>query len=247
MHLECRPRRFLVSLALAVACAAAMTQASPALADTPAPTVCNGPAPSAFCYYEVGIVPFTLSSHFVHVGHILTGTAHWTLPGQGHGEFPTNAFVQLGTSGPGLKLLGCHGPTHANNNKSAYGGPNAFKLVTGSTTCRWRAMFATGWSTSLGASLAITGSNPYYSADYYQVTGKTALEGTIRIKNDRKDAQFDLGVVGAKVHVTGRRAASTTPPSTATATGTSCSTGAARSPSTRSSRRSTSVARGRTP
>jgi hypothetical protein len=75
MHFDVRPRRLLLAVTLGAACAGALTQASPALASSPAPTVCNGPPPSAFCYYEVGIVPFTLSSHFVHVGHILSGTA----------------------------------------------------------------------------------------------------------------------------------------------------------------------------
>lgn len=195
-----RPARAWV-LAFAVAVLTAFAVAEPASAVSgPAPGLCNVGAPEP-CYYHVGFVSFSLSSHFVHVGQVISGTATWELPGQGHGEFPDSAFVQLNDLGHGLKLLGCHGPKHASNAKAH--GENAFHVTKGHTTCRWRGQYATNWATDLGLTLAISGSQPYQAGDYYAVTGKTALEGTIRLKNDRKADTSTLGVPGAKVHITG--------------------------------------------
>ena len=52
--------------------------AAPASAATgPAPGACNAYAPAPNCFYPAvsGTDTFKLSSHFVHVGDIVTGTA----------------------------------------------------------------------------------------------------------------------------------------------------------------------------
>ena len=187
---------------LASAC---LTSSATAAALGPAPEVCNAYAPTVNCYYAAvsGTDTFHISSHFVHPGQIVTGTYSWEIGGQGGGEYPSVGSVAVDAYGQGLKLLGCHGKMHDSNSKAAWRTPKAFDITKGHTTCRWRARFGTGWSTDLGLVVYASGGT-YKAGDYYAVDAKkTAIEGTIRFRNDRQAPPTSLGVPGARVHITG--------------------------------------------
>lgn len=198
-------RRHPAPALLLAALLASFALAAPAGAVTgPAPGACNAYAPAPGCFYPAvsGTDTFTLSSHFVHAGQIITGTAKWEIGGQGRGSQPGFGAVTLDTYGRGLKLLGCKGPLKASNSAAAWNTPHAFDITKGHTTCRWRARSSTGWSTDLGLFVYASGRS-YKAGDYYAVTGDTMLEGTIRFRNDRGAAPTSLGVPGSRVHITG--------------------------------------------
>ena len=206
MGAELRFHRLVVLIGACVLVALGISTASASAAALgPAPTVCNAYAPVPNCYYAAvsGTDTFTISSHFVHPGQVITGTYKWEIGGQGNGEFASVGSVAVDAYGQGLKLLGCNGPMHASNGKAAWHTPHAFDVTKGHTTCRWRARFGTGWSVDLGLVVA-AGGGDYKAGDYYAVDSKqTALEGTIRFRNDRNSPPTTLGVPGAKVHISG--------------------------------------------
>lgn len=171
----------------------------------PAPVVCNAYAPVPNCYYAAvsGTDTFHISSHFIHPGQIVTGTYKWSIGGQGNGEFAAVGSVAVDDFGSGLKLIRCHGPLTASNAKAAWHTKHAFDITEGHTTCEWKARYGTGWSTDLGLSV-YAGGQTYKAGDYYTVDSKkTALEGTIRFRNDRGSPPTSLGVPGSRVHIQG--------------------------------------------
>jgi hypothetical protein len=171
----------------------------------PEPTLCNAYAPIPNCFYASvsGTDTFTISSHLLHIGEEVSGTYKWSIGGQGNGEFPAVGAVTVGDSGAGLKLIGCHGPHSASNAKAKWQTPKSGDVTEGHTTCHWRAVSATPWSTSLGLAVS-AGGGGYTAGDFYAVLSRGgAIEGTVREQNFTGVIKDETGVTGAKVRVTG--------------------------------------------
>ncbi len=197
-------RARLLAITLTTLAAMALPAAAAHAALGPAPITCNAYSPAPNCFYDSvsGTDTFKLSSHFVHVGQTITGTAKWEIGGQGKGEYPAVGSVAVDDYGQGLHLLHCHGKLHDSNGKAKWNTDKAFEVTKGTTTCTWRAVSATGWSTDPGLVVA-AGGETFKAGDFYAVEGRTVLEGTVRIRNDRRADPQGLGVPGAKVHITG--------------------------------------------
>lgn len=162
----------------------------------PAPAVCNPFALVEPCYYQTSFVDFNVSSHFVHVGQTLTASMHYVLPARNPStdNLPI-ASVAFDDFGQGLELERCTGKKHVVNRVG--------HVTEGDTSCTFKAVRATGWSVDLGAFFSITGSNTYKIGDFYAVTGRTAIEGTIRVENNRGAVPTDLGVAGSSAIIRG--------------------------------------------
>ena len=70
----------------------------------PAPTVCDAYAPVPNCYYSAvsGTDTFTISTHFAHIGQVISGTYAWEIGEQGNGEYPAVGSVAVDDYGQGL-------------------------------------------------------------------------------------------------------------------------------------------------
>lgn len=181
---------------------------APALADElgPTPEICNAYAPTPLCFYAAvaGTDTFNLGSHILHVGQDVSGTYRWEIGGQGNGEFAATGSVAVGDSGPGLKLLHCHGPRSASNAAAKWQTDKAFDVTKGSTTCTWKADAATNAWENGPALIVNAGAETFPAGDFYAVVGKGGvIEGHVREQNVKKAVTDLTGLAGAKVRITG--------------------------------------------
>lgn len=174
----------------------------------PTPQICNAFSPTPLCFYAAvsGTDTFSLGGHILYPGETVSGKFSWVIGGQGAGEVPSYGSVTVEAGGSGLKLLHCHGRTHASNALAAWRTPKAFDVTQGSTTCTWKAVAPTnGWVN--GPNLSVyAGGQTYPAGDFYAVLSKGgAIEGHVREQNVQKKLQDYTGIAGAKVHITGPR------------------------------------------
>lgn len=170
------------------------------------PEICNAFAPKPLCFFAAisGTDTFNLSRHILFRGDEVTGTYRWSIGGQGGGEFASYGAVVVGASGPGLKLVRCHGPRKDDNSDATWRTPHAFDVTKGHTTCTWRAVSATdAWVNGPGLRVVASG-GAYTAGDFYAVISKGgAIEGHVREQNAAKKLQDYTGIANAKVRISG--------------------------------------------